>query len=190
MPNFALRDLQKQIEDQFQDCKTFNAELLELLPFETAESEMQWIAQIQTYYDEIVEQIAVKYTNVEEQEQIKQESGATSLFLKLAKAKMPHFDGELRHYPQFKRDFNKQVMTQIRAMDAAYELRSCLGKEPKALVKSMDDDVQEMWRRLDEKYGDPAKIADVIIDSIRSFRTLKEEEGKRYIEFVTIVEDG
>ena len=43
MPNFALKDLQKQIEDQFQDCKTFNAELLELLPFESAESEMQWI---------------------------------------------------------------------------------------------------------------------------------------------------
>lgn len=72
MPNFALRDLQKQIENQFQDRKTFNAELLELLPFESAESEMQWIAKIQTYYYEIVEQIVVKYTNVEEQEQIKQ----------------------------------------------------------------------------------------------------------------------
>ena len=68
MPNFALRDLQKQIEDQFRDCKTS----LELLPFETTESEMQWIAKIQTYYYEIVEQIVVKYTNVEEQEQIKQ----------------------------------------------------------------------------------------------------------------------
>lgn len=72
MPNFALRDLQKQIENQFQDRKTFNAELLELLPFESAESEMQWIAKIQTYYYEIVEQIVVKYINVEEQEQIKQ----------------------------------------------------------------------------------------------------------------------
>ena len=145
--NFALRDLQKQIEDQFQDCKTFNAELLELLPFETAESEMQWITKIQTYYYEIVEQIVVKYTNVEEQKQIKQESDATSPFLKLAKVKLPHFDGELHHYPQFKRDFDKQVMTQIRAMDTAYVLRSCLGKEPESLVKNIDNDVQEMWRR-------------------------------------------
>ena len=87
MPNFALRDLQKQIEDQFQDCKTFNAELLELLSFESAESEMQWIAKIQTYYHEIIEQIVVKYTNVEEQEQIKQESGAKSSFLQLEKVK-------------------------------------------------------------------------------------------------------
>ena len=68
-------------------------------------------------------------------------------------------------------------------------LRSCLGKEPESLVKSIDD-VQEMWRRLDEKYGDPAKIADVIIDGIRSFKTLKEGEDKRFIEFVTLVEDG
>ena len=68
-------------------------------------------------------------------------------------------------------------------------LRSCLGKEPESLVKSIDD-VQEMWRRLDEKYGDPAKIADVIIDGIRSFKTLKEGEDKRFIEFVSLVEDG
>ena len=39
-----------------------------------------------------------------------------------------------------------------------------------------------MWRRLDENYGDPAKIADVIIDSIRSFRTLKEGEDQRFIK--------
>ena len=69
-------------------------------------------------------------------------------------------------------------------------LRSCLGKDPESLVKSIDDDVQEMWQRLDEKYGDPAKIADVIIDGIRRFRTLKEGEDKRFIEFVTLVEDG
>ena len=144
MPNFVLRDLHKQIEDQLQDCKTFNAELLELLLFESAESEMQWIAKIQTYYYEIVEQIVVKYTNVEKQEQIKQAAGMTSSFLQLEKVKMPHFDGELCYYPQFKRDFNKQVMPQIRARDAAYVLRSCLGKEPKGLLKSIDDDVQEM----------------------------------------------
>ena len=103
---------------------------------------------------------------------------------------MPHFDGKLRHYPQFKRDSKKQIMPQIRARNAAYVLRPCLGKEPEGLVKSGDDDVQEMLRRLDEKYGDPAKIADVIIDNIRRFRTLKEGEDKRFIEFVTLAEDG
>ena len=40
------------------------------------------------------------------------------------------------------------------------------------------------------KYGDPAKVADVIIDGIRRTRIIREGEGKRFVEFVEIVEDG
>ena len=99
---------------------------------------------------------------------------------------MPYFDGELRHYLQFKRDFNKQVMQQIRARDASYVLRSYASKRTQRLVNSKARNVA----KADEKYEDPAKIADVIIDAIRRFRTLKEGQDKRFIEFVTLVEDG
>ena len=81
-------------------------------------------------------------------------------------------------------------MTQTRKSDAAYVLRTCLDGEPAKLVKSVDDDIDEMWQRLDEKYGDPAKVADVIIDEIKLFRMLREGEDKRFIEFVTLIEDG
>ena len=124
---------------------------------------MNWIATIQTCYHEIKEKIVVSYTNVEEARRTKQESTASASFLRLEKVRMPHFDGKLREYPQFKKDFQKQVMTQTRKSDAAYVLRPCLDGEPAKLVKSVDDDIDEMWQRLDEKYGDPAKVADVII---------------------------
>ena len=64
-----------------------------------------------------------------------------------------------------------------------------MGSDPAAIVKSIDDDISEMWKRLDEKYGDPAKVADVIIDRIQRTRFIREEE-KRFVEFVVIVEDG
>ena len=102
---------------------------------------------------------------------------------------MPHFDEKLRQYPQFKRDFQKQVMTQTRKSGAAYVLRTCLGGEPARLVNSVVDDIDEVGQRLNEKYGDPAKVADVIIDEIKRFRMLREGEGKRFIEFVTPIED-
>ena len=190
IPNFALRDLQTQLEDEFLECKQSNAELLQLLYRESAEAEMNWIARIQTYYHEIKEKIVVSYTNVEEDKKTKQESTASASFLKLEKVRMPHFDGKLREYPQFKRDFQKQVMTQTRKSDAAYVLRTCLDGEPARLVNSVDDDIDEMWQRLDEKYGDPAKVADVIIDGIKRFRMLREGEDKRFVEFVTLIEDG
>ena len=190
IPNFALRDLQTQIEDEFLECKQSNAELLQLLSSKSAEAEMNWIATIQTCYHEIKEKIVVSYTNVEEAKGTKQESTASASFLRLEKVRMPHFDGKLREYPQFKKDFQKQVMTQTRKSDAAYVLCTCLDGEPAKLVKSVDDDIDEMWQRLDEKYGDPAKVADVIIDEIKRFRMLREGEDKRFTEFVTLIEDG
>ena len=190
IPNFALRDLQTQIEDEFLECKQPKAELLQLLSNESTEAEMNWIATIQTCYHEIKEKIVVSYTNVEEAKGTKQESSASASFLRLEKVGMPHFDGKLREYPQFKKDFQKQVMTQTRKSDAAYVLRTCLDGEPARLVKSVDDDIDEMWQRLDEKYGDPAKVPDVIIDEIKRFRMPREGEDKRFIEFVTLIEDG
>ena len=65
-----------------------------------------------------------------------------------------------------------------------------MGSDPAAIVKSIDDDISEMWKRLDEKYGDPAKVADVIIDRIRRTRFIREGEEKRFVEFVVISEDG
>lgn len=70
-------------------------------------------------------------------------------------------------------------MTRTRKSDAAYVLSTCLDGEPARLVKSVDDDTDKMWQRLDKKYGDPAKVADVIIDEIKRFRMLREGEGKK-----------
>ena len=81
-------------------------------------------------------------------------------------------------------------MTQTRKSGAAYVLRTCLDGEPARLVNSVDDDIDEMWQHLDEKYGDPAKVVDVIIDGIKRFRMLREGEDKRFTDFATLIEDG
>ena len=50
---------------------------------------------------------------------------------------------------------------------------------PARLVNSVIDDMEEMWQRLHEKYGEPVKVADVIVDVIKRFRVLREGEDKR-----------
>lgn len=71
-----------------------------------------------------------------------------------------------------------------------YVLCLCLGSDFVIIVKSIDDDISEMWKRLDEKYGDLVKVVDVIIDGIWWIRIIREGEEKRFVEFVEIVEDG
>ena len=110
--------------------------------------------------------------------------------LHLEKIKMPWFSGELREYPRFRKDFEVQVMPSLNSSTACYTLRSCLCEGPLVVVRGVDDDIDEMWRRLDEKYGDPAKITDVIINSIQRVKAIKEGEDKRCAEFVEIIESG
>ena len=44
-----------------------------------------------------------------------------------------------------------------------------------------------MWPRLDKKYGDPAKITYVIINSIQRVKAIKEGEDKRFVELVDVL---
>lgn len=81
-------------------------------------------------------------------------------------------------------------MPHLQSDDASYALRSCLGSDPATTVESIDDEISEMWKRLNEKYGDPTKVTDIIIDEIRRTRIIREGEEKRFVEFVEIVEDG
>ncbi|PFX18047.1 hypothetical protein AWC38_SpisGene17602 [Stylophora pistillata] len=75
-------------------------------------------------------------------------------------------------------------------MDADQGREMVEGSEPATIVKIIDDDVREIWKSLDEKSGDPAKVADVIIDGIRRTGIIREEEEKRFIELVEIIEEG
>ena len=100
---------------------------------------------------------------------------------RLEKMKIPTFNGDIREYPRFKTDFMKQVLREFASAEAAaYALRSCLGKMPYEIVKDIDDNIVETWNRLDEKYGQTSVLADFIINQIKKFRTIKDEDGKRF----------
>ena len=101
----------------------------------------------------------------------------------------PLFTGRIRDYPRFKMDFKKQVMLTINIESAPYILRSCLSKEPADVVKSIDDDLEAMWKRLHEEY-DPTKVVDVIMNAIQITRNIRDGENNRRVELINVVEDG
>ena len=47
-----------------------------------------------------------------------------------------------------------------------------------------------MWKRLDEKYGDHAKVADVVMYSIQNIKPIREGENKKFIEFINVIDNG
>lgn len=181
----ALLKAEKDIERALADCKSVHAKVTDILDQASAENEIEWIRRIETRYNETIEMIGTFTAATERENNAKQNCA-----LRLEKVQMPFFDGTVRQYSQFKQDFQKQVIPTVNKDNACYVLRSCLGKEPTDAIRGVDDDIQERWKRLDERYGDPAKVADAIMNTIQSIKPIREGENRKFVELVDAVESG
>ena len=188
----STRTLRKNEHDLvmiFQDCKSIHDEII-ALPLEQRyiEDEIEWLRRLHAQYSDTSSQIE----SHSEDNVINTRFKETIHPLQLEKVKIPSFDGNIRKYPQFKTYFKKHVLSVIIETSAPYVLRSCLSGDPLECVKSTDDNLEEMWERLDRKYGDPTKITDVVINAIQNFKSdsIKEGENRKLLEFITVVEDG
>ena len=148
--------------------------MLEVLDSKSVEHQIEWIRNMHVHYNEISGRIQSFIAKERDLENAQKQNP-----LRLEKVKVPLFTEEKRDYPWFKTDFEKQVMPTINEENAPYILRSCLSKEPADVVKRVDDDLDTMWKRLDEKCRDPAKVVDVIMNAIQDTRNLKDGENKK-----------
>ena len=67
---------------------------------------------------------------------------------------MPTFDGDIRQYPRFKKDFEPQVLPGLPKESEPYALRSCLGREPLSIVRSIEDDIENMLQRFGHRLAE------------------------------------
>ena len=47
------------------------------------------------------------------------------------------------------------------------------------------DNFNEMWKRLDEKYGVEGKMVDIIL-AVKNFKQIKDNENKCLIQFIDV----
>ena len=86
---------------------------------------------------------------------------------------------ETGDYLRFKSDFTRQVVPEVQNdYAAAYSLKSCLGIVPLDIIHNIDDDLAEMWRRLDNEFGKASKLTDVIMKDIKKMRPVKDNDDK------------
>ena len=184
----SLKKCECDLATIFNDCKSLHDDIIEL-PLEARyiETEIEWIRKLHAQYSDIASQVEYYSDENLAKQRIKPEQ---INYLQMEKAKLPTFNGDIRNYPRFKSDFMKYVLPTTNQTSAPYILRSCLTGEPLESIKSVDDNLDEMWARLDEKYGDPTKITDVVINAIQNCKPIKEGESRKLLEFITTVEDG
>ena len=108
--------------------------------------------------------------------------------VRMEKLPLPKFDGSVRSYPRFKKEFMELVMPNLSEGEAAFTLRRCLTKVVEVTLGACDENVTEMLRRLDEKYGDPRKIVDSIVAEISHYCKIKDSDKDSFIHFVNMLD--
>ena len=98
----------------------------------------------------------------------------------------PKFSGNIREYPTFVKDYVK-YMEPTYGRDA-YALRCCLTGKALDVVSGVDDDYEEMWKRLNLVFRDSEKLVHSILCEIKLLTPLKEDDSIGLINLVNTVE--
>ena len=173
-----LSDLKRQYEA----CKQIHQKYIVTL-VSIPEPDIKWASNLQ----ERVTKISSSVSNLLQKKEDVKRGGISH-----EKLKMPTFDGKIRDYPRFKADFERQILPKYKrdTYGAAYALKSCLSGEPLSIVRNVDDDHDEMWKRLDQKYGDKSRVIDTIMTEIKNLTHVNNANSQEFIQLITTIENG
>ena len=107
--------------------------------------------------------------------------------IKIEKLKIEQFDGELRAYPQFKRNFEKFIVPNLQHGEVAFVLKNYLSKDVRRDVDMLDDQ-EEVWKRLDNKYGNRRKLVDSILTDIKQLKMCNDDQPLKTLAMIEVIE--
>ena len=106
--------------------------------------------------------------------------------VQIRRLQAPSFGGAVRDYPSFIQDFETHMLP-VYGRDC-YALKTCLSGAALATVQGVDNDYEEMMKRLQLKYGRPEKLVDEILVELRGLKPVAEDDMQRFIHLVEVVE--
>ncbi len=112
--------------------------------------------------------------------------------IKAKKFEFPKFDGDVRRYAGFKRDF-QNVAAKARIVDE-WELslrlrQDCLEGRAKELCINLEE-YQGVWRKLDEVFDDPLRVVAEVNAQLESIKQLSDRDYAGFIHMVDVLEKG
>ena len=92
--------------------------------------------------------------------------------VKLKRFEMWKFNGDVRKYGQWKRDFVTHVRPALGVNQEVLALKSCVEANVMNEFDMLGDDSVKVWARLDEKYGNKRKLIELIVNEIKCLQPL------------------
>ena len=185
-PVAILQSCYKEVQEAYSSVEDLHEKFVELRMAESdmveaqLEDEEKYIFELEKKRN-IAHSLLIKTTD----SQAKQSSD-TKPKVKVKALEPPKFDGNIRDYPSFKSDFKRLVNSSFG--EDPYALKQCLSGEALKCVLGVENDYHEMFKRLDEKFGNDRKIVDVVVNDLKALKKITEGDNKGFVKMVERVE--
>ena len=173
-PLTACRNNYKGVLEAFRCLEEKNDEILEFVVENSLETRLSDEAQQYILESEREKNVAQALLCKVESEQ----DLSCKPKVKVKAFEPPKFCGDIREYPNFKEDFQNLVKNVYGA--DPYALRMCLSGDALQTVRGAESNYDEMFQRLDDKYGNARKIVDLVISDIKCLRKIIDGDTEFY----------
>lgn len=182
----VVEDLWNEVSEAYNKVEKCHEEYLAFLTHTEADEAL--VDEVEAYIIELEKrkyELLSSYRKSKRQPN-KDASKEKDVRVKVKALQPPCFSGEIREYHNFKEDY-KRLMECTFSKDP-YALRSCLSGEALMAVRGVENDYDEMFKRLDEKFGDNRKLVDAVISDLKSLKPIKDGDNKGFVKMVEKIE--
>ena len=175
----AINDVMDRMKTTFDDCHKLQDEMIR----EGYIGDSEWYTTVLEEYNSIRSECQIFL----EERTLKKEAASRSS-LRLGKIEFKKFDGSIRKYASFRDEFLRHIKPEYSIDKEAIVLKQYLCDEVKSKVESYGEDAEEIWKYLDERYGDESTLVDLIISELDSIEKLDDSKPQEILKLIEIVE--
>ena len=106
--------------------------------------------------------------------------------VQIKKLDAPFYSGNIRDYPTFRKDYERHMIS--RYGSDPFALKKCLSGDAELAVRGVEDNFDEMLKRLDERYGRPEKLVDSVMSELRKIQRVPDGDCSKFVVMVEKVE--
>ena len=96
--------------------------------------------------------------------------------LKAERMKFPSFDGSMRKYATWKKEYELHIQPSCTTGQQAFVLKSYLCEELRDEMNAFGGTVDEIWQRLDERFGNQSRLVDNILAEVRAIEHCRDDD--------------
>lgn len=183
-PMEVLDTVYKEISELFDKLDDVNIQILQECSEDEQSHHLDYLWDLQKLKYECQSKI-VKLKA--EQKRQQEGSGEDKCHIQIKKVEPPTFSGDVRDFPTFVKDYNRLVVA--RHGKDPFILRQSLQGKAREVVGRLDE-FDEMWRRLDDRFGSSAKIVDAVLADICALKPVPEGNKPKLLHMMSVVEQA